>query len=162
MWNKEYLVENAYGECIELDGNENVYIAGGIYGDADATGLLLKYDKEGNLLWDKDYDFLEKLEFSGMAIDAEGYVYVTGNYRMPGKTRDIMTCKISPQGDTLWTKIRIQLSRLDGWNCCRQHRRRLYSDNVTGYSYVEPYHAHNQVPAGNFGERGPQRRTLIF
>jgi len=92
VWEKSYQQEGSatnVGEAVVIDANGNIYVGGITEGKTSVpippslSGLLtdyiiLKYDKNGNLLWHKEYDnhFADLLR--DIAIDSNGNVYATG------------------------------------------------------------------------------------
>ncbi|KAA0007375.1 MAG: hypothetical protein FE045_00350, partial [Thermoplasmata archaeon] len=92
VWEKSYQQEGSatnVGKAVVIDANGNIYVGGITEGKTSVpippslSGLLtdyiiLKYDKNGNLLWHKEYDkhFADLL--SDIAIDSNGNVYATG------------------------------------------------------------------------------------
>jgi len=114
-----------YGYGIAVDANGNSYVTGKFYGSATfgtttltSSGyediFVAKLDSNGNWLWAKkaggtDYD----VGF-GIAVDANGNSYVTGNFRGSatfGTTTltssgyaDIFVAKLDSSGNWLWAK----------------------------------------------------------
>lgn len=77
-----------------------VYAAGPSIGSADYDSRLMKYDSDGNLVWNKTYDSGNNDVASGVAVDADGFVYLSCVSNM-----NYLVMKYSPSGDTLWTKV---------------------------------------------------------
>lgn len=111
-WSQEFGTTSrdfAYDLCI--DGLGSVFVSGltegAVYG-ANAGGadvFLVKYDSDGNELWSRQhgttgYDFGE-----GIAADAAGNVYVTGNSNFGYPITDIDThvVKYDATGAHVWT-----------------------------------------------------------
>ena len=84
-WQTDYSkYQQNIGKAVTIDENGNIY-AGGVAGEEVAgipipstNYLIVKYDKNGNKLWDKTYDngFADFL--TGMGVDEDGNVYATG------------------------------------------------------------------------------------
>jgi hypothetical protein len=94
------------GLATAVDASGNVYVTGESFGSASNVDYAtIKYDADGNELWVRRYngpgngsDFA-----GGVAVDAEGNVYVTGSSR--GLVRnDCVTIKYDSQGNELWVR----------------------------------------------------------
>ncbi len=77
---------------ITIDASNNVYIIGSFSGDANIEGnpltnagshdvYIIKYDPNGNLIWVRNIGGSGTEVGDGIAVDATGAVYVTGNTR---------------------------------------------------------------------------------
>ncbi|MBM3323620.1 hypothetical protein FJY69_09130, partial [candidate division WOR-3 bacterium] len=87
---------------IALDSAGNVYVAGGSTGVG--TGLdfvVIKYYPNGDTAWVRRRDFGGDDSPSGLAVDAQGNVYVSGT---TGNNR-IATVKYSSTGQPVWTRM---------------------------------------------------------
>ena len=71
--------EDDRGYGVAIDARGNVYVAGDtdFYSGGDEGAFLVKYTSEGELLWKKTWGD-EGEGGSGIALDAQGNVYVTG------------------------------------------------------------------------------------
>jgi uncharacterized delta-60 repeat protein len=109
LWTKRY---NGSGKgndaawAIALDGLGNVCVSGSSYGSAK-TGhdfITLKYDTNGNLLWEKSYNGPGNGDdrATAIAVDAAGNVYVTGESYGVGSGYDYATLKYDTNGNLLW------------------------------------------------------------
>jgi hypothetical protein len=128
LWYK-FLGDGAYEVVggVAVDGSGNVLYTGYFQGTVDfgggpltATGMssdifLAKYDPTGNYLWAARYGDSQVQEASGIAVDAEGNVVITGNNEgvldfgngTPLTTAglaDIFVAKFDPTGKALWAK----------------------------------------------------------
>jgi len=88
LWTRSYQSTSHIASALAVDGQENVYAAGGSWGEGgtgDWDFLTLKYDPSGTLIWRKDTDARYYLsaydgDFArGVAVDALGHVYTTGS-----------------------------------------------------------------------------------
>ena len=86
-----------------FDASGNIYIAGASWVTAqeDFDLLLLKYDSDGNLLWDRTLDNGDGQLDTGyeLAIDPDGNAIVAG-FTEP----NAYLVKYSPTGDLLWER----------------------------------------------------------
>jgi len=107
VWSRSYDSpddDNAGGLAVDSDGN--VIVVGAYVTPGDTLGgEVLKYDRNGNLLWVRRYlpngsttDLCGALVDDSMNIYACGYCFVGGSYD------DALLMKLSPDGDSLWTK----------------------------------------------------------
>jgi len=110
VWAGIYNSEDyAVGKVVEIDQWGNVIVAG-----SSSDFLLVSYDPEGNINWENSYDgpAEEWDTVSDMYIDANGFIYITGESDgTPGGgwyDNDYATIKYDQNGNELW------VSRLDG------------------------------------------------
>jgi uncharacterized delta-60 repeat protein len=90
---------------IGTDAQGNVYVTGTSEGSGtNADFVVLKYDPDGNLLWERRYDSGLSLtdEPWALQMDPSGNVIVTGGSTGSGTNRDVLLIKYAPDGDTLW------------------------------------------------------------
>ncbi|MFI5218323.1 MAG: SBBP repeat-containing protein [Bacteroidia bacterium] len=95
IWVKKSIGTTAanYAYGIIVDSNGNSYITGGFYGDSIIIGsttlinngyadvLIAKYDAMGNPIWAKNAGGTYWEYGSGIAVDANGSSYITGQFR---------------------------------------------------------------------------------
>lgn len=106
IWNRTWggIYEDA-GWAIALDSNDNVYATGFttpsvIPGIRDI--IVVKYNKEGNLLWNRTWGTAENEEAYGIAIDSADKVYIGG---LSGTiTINISLVKYDSTGNFIWHK----------------------------------------------------------
>jgi hypothetical protein len=110
IWNKTYnagsdditnrMSINIYNDLIYLTGSINVTSRG------DIDWLILKYNNNGNLIWNKTYDggfFKSEVSYSN-TIDLFGNLYVTGHLRNNASNYDGRVIKINSNGDLIWSQ----------------------------------------------------------
>jgi|GEM_PF-4085527 len=112
--------------AIVLDKKGNIYVTGASGEYLVTDFLTLKYDNQGELLWQSFYDggtdsllllkytkegdlehdkkILPRGEGYDIACDETGYVYITGTY-LPGTGSDFLTVKCDTNGEMLWYDI---------------------------------------------------------
>ncbi|MEA3311723.1 MAG: SBBP repeat-containing protein [candidate division WOR-3 bacterium] len=100
QWDKVYdsgYDDHAYG--IAVDASGSIYITGGSGGGYDSHDdyCTIKYDANGNLQWEKVYDFYHDGSAYGIAVDQLSNVYVTGSF-------DYLTIKYDADGNLKWTR----------------------------------------------------------
>lgn len=76
------IIQNSYGTGLAVDSAGNVYVAGYSYGLGPTPGIsaavLLKYDPAGNLLYQVVWGGKQNDAATGIAVDIDGNVYLTG------------------------------------------------------------------------------------
>lgn len=98
--------DEGYGICVDSYGN--VYVVGAAQNTNKGYDLtILKYDSVGVLLWSKAFDNGANgscLEDKGLdiAVDNNGYIYVTGYSTNGSDYKEIATSKYSPDGTQMW------------------------------------------------------------
>ena len=115
LWVRNYGLEgtnsSAQASAVAVDGAGNVFVTGWSY-DYDpgppeeivVDAATLKYDADGNLLWESRYRLPDhNNQPLDVAIDSAGNAYVTGAaWIYPGF--DLMLLKYSPDGALLWDR----------------------------------------------------------
>ena len=90
-----------------VDGAGNVYVTGGSVGTTSSYDFAtLKYDTDGNLLWERRYNGPANLadRAMGLFVDPAGNVYVTGHSWGLGSGPDYATIKYDASGTQQWVK----------------------------------------------------------
>jgi subtilisin family serine protease len=86
-----------------------VYVAGAYSGDPEADFHLVKYDVDGNELWGRIYDTGRRDYVKDMAVDAEGNVYLLGDFRncetQSSYCYDVLVLKYDASGTLLWDQL---------------------------------------------------------
>ncbi len=105
--NQTYFYLDSGANALALDSSRNIYVTG--YTNYNATGfqgqdaVLLKFDPNGNLLWQTGWQ-LRKYSYAigrGISLDDSGAVYLTGTVDFSW----IFVLKFSSNGSLLWQKI---------------------------------------------------------
>ncbi len=93
--------------ALAIDDSGCVYITG-ISTDTDYVDnfVTIKYQLNGDTAWVRRLDLSEVIDiyYNAIAVDDQGYVYVTGQSLGPAGNDDFLTVKYHPNGDTAWTR----------------------------------------------------------
>ena len=108
LWNRTWGGnESDYCEGVALDSSENIYLAGTTrsYGAGSSDMCLVKFDANGNYLWNKTWGGVSSEYCWDIEIDESGDIYLAGyapNYDVGGQ--DMSLVKFYDNGDYLWNK----------------------------------------------------------
>ena len=121
LWSREFgsmaatAIDGAASVAVDLEGN--IYVAGitlgALRGQAsagDKDAFVRKYDASGVELWTRQFGSPEADRALGVAVDAEGNVYVAGTTygALPGQAgagpNDAFLRKYGAAGDEVWTR----------------------------------------------------------
>jgi hypothetical protein len=97
-----------WGYAIAVDDSGNVYVTGESYSGIMPANdyVTVKYYPNGVIAWVRTYNGPGSARDAahGIAVDASGNVYVTGESWGSGTGQDFATIKYYPNGDTAWIK----------------------------------------------------------
>lgn len=104
LWTRVYF----RGACVALAADDSSYVY--CVGTDNQTGntpdiVTLKYDADGNLLWDARYDGFDQLDDWGydVALGPDGSVYACGSSQSAENGTECILIKYDFWGDTVWT-----------------------------------------------------------
>ncbi len=91
--------------CVMVDSAGNSYVAGIAGSINDYRSVVVKYTSDGEEAWVFGGEVAGFYDGTALAVDTQGYVYLTGAQFEPGSSgRDIVTWKVSPEGDSVWAR----------------------------------------------------------
>jgi len=114
IWNKTWGgTDNDQGFGIALDDSNNIYITGfsQSFGVSTKEITTVKFDNNGNKLWNQTWGSLFEDEGYSIAFDSAGYLYV-GGYEL---FRDAVILKYTSDGTLVWNKTWQISSSYDHW-----------------------------------------------
>jgi uncharacterized delta-60 repeat protein len=106
-WGHSWGNENSdHANAVATDVDGNTFVAGSydVGSFTDAESILLKYSPDGTLLWAKTWGGAEDEYAYGVAVDADGNAYVTGEARSFASVFTVFILKYAPDGTLLWEK----------------------------------------------------------
>ena len=90
---------------LAVDRFGNVIVTGASDGANYTDFATVKYDGDGNQLWEKRYDGGDIDAAEALAVDEGGNIAVTGYTWRVNERDDYLTIKYAPNGDTVWTRL---------------------------------------------------------
>ncbi len=103
IWNRTFDYSGAYdsGNSLSIDSSDNVIVTGSFRLVITNYIGVLKYDSDGNLLWNKTFTTGSgNAEGSGVITDSSDNIYVTGY--VTNSNEDIFTMKLDSSGNQIW------------------------------------------------------------
>jgi len=88
-----------------VDARGHVFVTGcATKGEEEFNIVTIRYDSEGNVEWQAEYDGpAGRLDQArALALDGDGNVFVTGKSQGPGTAMDIVLLKYDPSGRKIW------------------------------------------------------------
>jgi len=114
IWSKYYhKFKGDESFAVTVDSEDNVIITGYSYANTqagelisteDAGYLAVKYDKNGNVIWEKRFLKKESANAYDVAVDSEDNIIFTGYNTIIGLYRFADTLKVDKNGNILWEK----------------------------------------------------------
>ena len=105
LWHKAY--DSGYGDWafdVAVDSEDNVIVTGYTTNeDGNNDYYTIKYDQDGNEIWNKSYDGGYNDEAHGVAVDSNDNVIVTGYSNITGDY-DYYTIKYDKDGNEIWSE----------------------------------------------------------
>lgn len=95
----QFIRDEGRDAAVAPDGS--VYVTGLTFVDGNRA-LLLKFGPDGTLLWQRVFG--GNAHGDGVAVGADGSVYVAGGLRDAADAEDLFVIKLSPEGAPLWFK----------------------------------------------------------
>ncbi|MCB9370885.1 SBBP repeat-containing protein [Candidatus Woesearchaeota archaeon] len=103
IWNSSFEGGGVYdwGDNVVVDASGNVYVTGSSNNSVSYEYVTVKFDSNGNQIWNVTYDGGSDDHAQGMALDTSGNVYVTG-LTTNGGVSDYLTFKYDTNGNQIW------------------------------------------------------------
>ena len=118
QWIKKYDANNSYdgGLSAAVDASGNIYVTG-FSEDNTVDYITIKYSAAGVEQWVKKYNGTGNSDdyAHSIAVDEDGYVYVTGNSRNASGNNDFVTIKYTSYGNAVWVKRYDGPENLNDW-----------------------------------------------
>lgn len=105
-WGRELdLFSESGGTDIEVDSEHNIYVLGYYYNETkkDFESILLKYDFEGILQWNKTLNY-SVIGINPLAVDSSDNICIVGGI-INNNNNDIQISKYNSSGELAWEKI---------------------------------------------------------
>ncbi len=84
-----------HGNAVAVDRDGNTYVAGkAVKDEQSGDWMLLVYDRDGRLVFDKAYPVGGDASAEGITVDVYGNIAITGNVIMPGQLSFIKTLRL--------------------------------------------------------------------
>ncbi len=108
LWQRTWGGSGSEGaDALIIDSLDNIYVAGMTrsFGTGEPDVALLKYDSNGNLLWQRVWDKGDIDYATSLAVDDDGNLYVCGNtYSFGAGEGDALVLKYDSSGNLVWDR----------------------------------------------------------
>ncbi|MFH0867189.1 MAG: SBBP repeat-containing protein [Bacteroidota bacterium] len=145
VWQKIYNSANNdldAGRGVAVDSSGNIYVAGYSNNGINLDCLLIKYDINGDIIWQKVFDGGNQDVFYDIAIDHADNIYVTG-YSSRGTDEDYLTIKYDSDGNTIWQKISDSSGNEGGYSIAVDDTSNVYVTGASNGNYLTTKHDPN-------------------
>jgi hypothetical protein len=145
IWSKLYdLGAVEFTPGIDVDEDNNLYLTGTTKLAQDSTGdiLILKLDADGNLLWNKEFDFGQDESGECIAVD-DDYVYVAGrSYNTSNYTLSLPLLCYDKQGNLLWDTLLVSGAQARGIVSDEMHNLYISAQTSSGdFRVIKVHHS---------------------
>lgn len=99
--------KNDISRYIKTDAQGNMFVAGNtVKSETDRDYLLIKYDRNGNLVWSRNYDGIAHGNDTvrSLFVDPQGNSYITGCSQGRKSIYDAVTIKYDSEGNVAWER----------------------------------------------------------
>lgn len=156
-----------------------------IAGQIDYSGLVVKLDSLGNILWDKNFGDELFISFNHIIATRDSCYVLVGQYK-----KDILCVKLNENGDTIWTNVidvfndesatYVQQTSdngfiiIGGTNSCTEMSSHMvvvkldaegniiWSEILIGYNVPDHAHSIKETPNGDFLMTGFMTDSLLL
>jgi uncharacterized delta-60 repeat protein len=106
IWQRTWGGSNSeFGNGLALGSDGSIYVAGEASSFQGNDAFLLKFTLDGTLVWQRDWNGGGAQNLSagqGVAVGADGSVYLTGPTRISGVGQNTFLAKFAPDGSLIW------------------------------------------------------------
>jgi hypothetical protein len=101
VWQKQLTGYTGYGQGIELDSSNNIYVVGYYTGSSVQEILIAKYNNSGTLQWQRRVYTGYAYFGTGIAVDSSGNSYISGYDSVTGNS-EFYIAKYDTSGTFQW------------------------------------------------------------
>ncbi len=119
VWSKSYCDPGIFARSIRQTRDSGLIICGN--GGANAlgySGAIIKTDRDGNIIWSKEYDEFYDEWFYDILETTDGGFVVTGSTESFSPDRDILCMKTDNAGNPLWSCIYSHAGLDEAYSVC--------------------------------------------